>query len=222
MTFLCLRVDLDYVPWDTPDAREFGHAEPAVVLRMLELAKGTDNRFHFFASTRALLAFPSVTEAVLNEGHDLDWLCKKPEEADVRFQNALPAFEALGYPPIGFACKTTWQAGASFSGLERMQFISANPGPKPEGIPFFPVDLRTPKEAMRAGLSVKSWSDAVKLQIRETVSRHKGVTLVVRPQVLGRYDPKLVFLQEVLDLAAAVGAKPRTLRSVIQERGSGA
>ena len=30
--YFCLRIDLDYVPWDTPDATEFGHGEPAVFL----------------------------------------------------------------------------------------------------------------------------------------------------------------------------------------------
>ena len=29
--FLTLRIDLDYVPWDTPDAAEFGHGEPATL-----------------------------------------------------------------------------------------------------------------------------------------------------------------------------------------------
>ena len=48
--FLCLRVDLDYVPWDSPDATEFGHGEPAVLLKLLELGRFTGYKFHFFAS----------------------------------------------------------------------------------------------------------------------------------------------------------------------------
>ena len=34
--FLTLRIDLDYVPWDSPDAHEFGHGEPAAFLNMKE------------------------------------------------------------------------------------------------------------------------------------------------------------------------------------------
>ena len=216
MTFFCLRIDLDYVPWDTPDAREYGHAEPAVLLRMLELARTTGFKFHFFASTRTLQAFPAVAEAVLNEGHDLDWLCKRPEDAQDRFNRAIDLFQAVGTEPIGFACKGAWVAGAHFEGLEKMRFLSAQAGPKPDGVEFFPVETKSSREAMRAGMSVKSWSDTAKVQIREATSRHKGVTLVVRPQVMGRFDPKLIFLREILDLAKAIGADPQTLRDVLK------
>jgi hypothetical protein len=206
---------LDYVPWDTPDAREFGHGEPAIFLRMLDLARSNGLKFHFFVSTRTLQAFPAVAEAVLNEGHALDWLCKKPEEAQPRFQRANIQFQTLGHQSIGFACKSSWVAEAHFEGLETMKFLSANVGPCPEGVEFFPVETKTSREAMRSGITVKAWSDAAKVQIREATSRHKGVTLVVRPQVLGRFDPKLIFLREILDLATAIGAEPQTLRDVL-------
>ncbi len=221
MMFFCLRVDLDYVPWDTPDAREFGHSEPAVLMRMLDLARATGHKFHFFASNRNLQALPSMGEAVMNEGHDLDWLCKHPEQASTRFPKAEELFKTLGHAPIGFACKGSWLAGATFDGLQDMRFMSALPGPAPDGIAFFPVETKSSRDAVRSGTTVKTWADTAKLQIRESTSRQKGVTLVVRPQVLGRYDPKLVFLQEILDLAQAVGAPPRTLREVLKDGGNG-
>jgi hypothetical protein len=210
-----LRVDLDYVPWDSPDARDFGHGEPAVFLRMMDFARSGGFKFHFFASNRLLQAFPSIASTALEEGHALDWFCKRPDEAAVRWERALPLFEALGSVPMGFSCKGAWVAGTCFAGLETMKFLSAHAGPKPEGLELFPVETKSAREAMRSGMSVKTWSDAAKVQIRESTSRQKGVTLVLRPQVLGRYDPKLIFLREILDLAVAVGAAPMTLRSVV-------
>ncbi len=85
--YFCLRIDLDYVPWDTPDAKDFGHGEPAMLLRILEMARHTGLKFHFFASNRVLRAFPANADAVLNDGHDLDWFCKHPEApGNARFQ----------------------------------------------------------------------------------------------------------------------------------------
>jgi hypothetical protein len=216
LTYLCLRVDLDYVPWDTPDAREFGHGEPAVFLRMLELARSTGFKFHFFASNRSLNALPAQVDAVLNEGHDLDWLCKRPDQANERFAKATALFKGIGHEPIGFAAKGQWLEGATFEGIEKMRFVSAQPGPKPPGPTFYPVETRSSREAIRAGSSMKTWSDAIKVQIREATSRHQGITVNVRPQVLGKLDPKLVFLREILDLADAIGATPRTLREVLE------
>ena len=213
--FFCLRVDLDYVPWDTPDAKEFGHAEPAVLLRMLELAKTTGYKFHFFASNRCLQALPAEADAVLNEGHHLDWLCKRIDQVEERFAKAQGLFAAIGNKPMGFALKGAWPEGATFSAVETLQFLSAMPGSAPPGVRLIPVETKTAREAYRAGTSVKSWSDTAKIQIREAASRNRQVTLVVRPQVLGRYDPKLVFLHEILDLAQAVGATPGTLRELI-------
>ena len=213
----CLRVDLDYVPWDTPDAKEFGHSEPAVLLRLLELARSSGYKFHFFASERSMQALPAEADAVLNDGHDLDWLCKRPDEADKRFLRSLELFEQVNHVPLGFACKGSWPADAVFEGAGRLRFLSAAPGPVPAGLTLFPVETRSAREAFRTGASVKHWADHTKLAIREAVSRGRSVTLVVRPQVLGRFDPKLVFVDEVLSLAQAVGASIGTLRDLLKE-----
>ena len=215
----CLRVDLDYVPWDSPDAKEFGHSEPAVLLRMLELAKSNGYKFHFFASERSLQALPAEADAVLNEGHDLDWLCKRPDQADERYQRALVLFREINHVPIGLACKGAWPADAKFEGAGDLKFLSAQPGPVPDGLRLFPVETKSAKEAFQAGSTVKTWSDHAKLAMRESVSRGRSVTLVVRPQVLGRFDPKLIFLDEILSLAQAVGARIRTIRDLLKESG---
>jgi len=214
--FFCLRIDLDYVPWDTPDAKEFGHGEPAMLLRILELARATGLKFHFFASNRVLRAFPTNADAVLNEGHDLDWFCKHPDVPGARFAVAATEFAALGHKPIGFSLRTAWPTTATpFPGIETMQFISGPAGPVPSNLTLFPVEGRSVREAARTGVSTRTWADATKTQLRDAASRNIGLTLPIRPQVLARVDPKLVHLREVLELSAAVGLPIRTLRDVL-------
>jgi hypothetical protein len=210
--YFCLRVDLDYVPWDTPDAKDFGHGEPAAFLRMLELAKSNGLKFHFFASNRNIQALPAVADAVLSEGHDLDWLCKHADQADERFPKAQELFESLGATMRGFAYRGAWPENATFKGAETLKFVSALPGGVPPGLKLFPVETRSARDSLRAGNTIKSWSDTVKLQVRDGASRRRGVTVVVRPQVFGRHDPRLHYLKEVLDLARAVGLEIKTLR----------
>lgn len=212
--FFCLRVDLDYVPWDTPDATEFGHGEPAAFLRLLDLARGSGYRFHFFASERVLRAFPSTAEAVLNEGHDLDWFCKHPE-SEARRDEAMSLFAELGHKPRGIAIKGAWPTDGAAAVLEGFEFISSGPGTTPSGIRHFPVETRAAREAFRAGTSLRTWADTVKTQLRDFASRNMSLTVVVRPQVLAKFDPKLGFVEEILHLADAVGLDIKTLRQVV-------
>lgn len=212
--YFCLRVDLDYVPWDTPDAKDFGHGEPAVFLRMLELAKANGLKFHFFASNRNLQALPAIADTVLNEGHDLDWLCKHADQAEVRFAKALTLLESLGTKPLGLAYRGSWPENCAFAGVETLTFISAGPGLAPPGLKLFPVETKNTRDTIRSGSTIKSWADNAKIQVREAASRRRGVTLVVRPQVMGRYDPKLGYLREIVNLSEAVGMEVKTLRDV--------
>ncbi len=218
MSFFCLRVDLDYVPWDTPDAHDFGHGEPAALLKLLDLGRNLGIRFHFFASNRVLRAFPAAAESALNEGHDLDWFCKRPEEAEERFLDALDLFGNLGHRPIGMCLRAPWQ-GPEVPAvlLETLRFVSAPGASGPKGLVHFPVDTRTDREAIRGGLSAKAWADASKAAIRDAASRNRSLTLVVRPQVLAKFDAKLAHLREVLEIARAVELPHRTLRQVFGE-----
>jgi hypothetical protein len=215
--YLCLRIDLDYVPWDTPDAAEFGHFEPATLVRLLELARRTGYKLHFFASERALRAFPANGEAVLNDGHDLDWLCKRPEQGSSRFEEAAREFAALGHRAEGLAIRSPWPSEAQGEYLADLRFASGPPGPTPPGLRAFSVETKPFREAVRAGIGVRAWTDAVKAQLRETASRRAGITVVVRPQTLGKYDPKLSHLREILDLARAVDLPVRTLRDLVAD-----
>jgi hypothetical protein len=217
--YFCLRIDLDYVPWDTPDAKEFGHGEPAMLLRILELARHTGLKFHFFASNRVLRAFPANADAVLNDGHDLDWFCKHPEAPGARFGDAKTEFTSLGHEPIGFALRAVWPATVkSFEGIEQMKFVSGPVGPVPAGLTLFPVEGKSVREIARTGVSSRTWVEATKAQLREAASRNIGLTLPVRPQVLARLDPKLTHLRELLELSTAVGMPIRTLREVLAQK----
>lgn len=212
--FLCLRIDLDYVPWDTPDAAEFGHGEPAAFLRLLDLARGSGYRFHFFASERVLRAFPATAEAVLNEGHDLDWFCKHPESIERRHE-AFDLFSSIGHKPIGLAIKGNWPDDGSPEVIAGFRFLSSGPGAAPEGLRHFPVETRAAREAFRSGTSLRTWTDSLKAQLRDFASRNMSLTIVVRPQVLAKYDPHLGLLKNVLELSGAVGLEIKSLRQAL-------
>ena len=217
MPFLCVRIDLDYVPWDTPDASEFGHGEPAAILRLLALSRQTGFKFHFFISNRVMRAFPTAGEAILNEGHDLDWLCKHPENSDERFREAKALFDALGHKPEGLAVRGAWPPGAEFSGIESLRFISATTGVAPAGLKLFPVDSKPLRDVFRAGMGVRTWTDTMKTHVRTMAARNQSVTVSVRPQVLAKYDGHLIHFREIIDLARAVGLPIRTLREIISD-----
>jgi hypothetical protein len=213
--YFCLRIDLDYVPWDTPDAAEFGHAEPATLLRLLELARDTGCRFQFFASTRVLRAFPAAMAAVLDESQDLDWLCKYPDTPQARYTEARDILKKSGNEFRGLAVRSAWPATATAPGSE-FEFISATEGAPPAQLQLFPATLRTDKQAIRAGMTVKRWVDEVKTQLRDSASRNLGATLNVRPQVLGKFDPQLTSVRELIDFAGAIGMRVMSLRQVAE------
>lgn len=213
--FFCLRVDLDYVPWDTPDATEFGHGEPAMTLRLMEMARDGGYRLQFFASTRSLRAFPCSASAILDEGHDLDWLCKYPSAPQSRYAEARKVLINQGQSLQGLAVREQWPTDASAPGPE-FKFVSATGGSVPTTMRFFSASLRSDRQAARAGLSARRWADEAKQQIREAASRNVQATLCVRPQVLARFDPKLSFARELVDFAQAVGLRVMSLRQAME------
>lgn len=214
--YLCVRVDLDYVPWDTPDAEEFGHGEPAMLVRMLDVAKASGLKLHFFASTRVFSAFPAAADAVLNEGHDLDWLCKHPEDFDLRYAAARALLAVRGHRAVGFAVRGSWPESLQKMQMpSELQFISATPGPRPTGLKLFAVETRAERDTLRSGQNLRSWADATRAELRSAASLNHGVTLCLRPQVLARYDPRLSTVKELIDLGLAVGLRNRTLRELL-------
>ncbi len=207
---LILRIDLDYVPWDTPDAAEFGHGEPAVFLKLLDLARITGSRLQFFVSNRVLRAFPATAEAVLNEGHDLDWFSKHPEAQEERFEEAKTLFASIGHQVMGVCVRGSWPDDAPFP--PELKFLSSSPGFVPLDTRHFAVDTKSDREAMRVGLSARAWTDTLKTHLREAATRSRRITVAVRPQVLAKYDPKLSHIKEILDMARAVELPLRTCR----------
>ncbi len=214
--YLCLRVDLDYVPWDSPDAKEFGHGEPAVVIRLLDFARENGLKLHFFASERVLRAFPAGIHAVLNDGHHLDFLSKHPEDFLPRYESAFRRFAEYGVEPMGIALREAWpETGALPDFPSELVFASAPFGSKLGRLRVFPVETRPERDALRSGQTVRVWADGVRAKLRECVSLNRGATIMVRPQVLAKVDPKLKSLKELADLGIALGLKQRTLRDLV-------
>lgn len=217
MTYICFRIDIDYVPWDSPDAQEFGHGEPAILLRLFELASKMGPKLHFFASTRTLSAFRSAIATILEEGHDLDWLCKRPDELESRYKRAETAISQQNHSFEGFALKEDWNK--KFTNVpDVFHFISSKNNLAPKEIFLYPVKTTSDREAMRAGLTPQAWTDELKLQMRDAASRRGGLTICVRPQVLYRFDPNLAKIKELMMFAEAVGLPIRSLREVDSKR----
>jgi hypothetical protein len=186
---LCLRIDLDYVPWDTPDAEEFGHGEPAMTLRLLEFARHNGFQFHFFVSNRVLNAFPSVAEAVLNDGHVLDWLCKHPDDQK-RTNEARELFDKLGHKFVGLAYKNEWDSEL------------------PEGLKFV-TSRAVRSETWHIQDTMLPLRDVAKQpgEFRDWLETTESI-LTIRPQHLAFVDPKLTKLGPFLQKQS----KLRTLR----------
>jgi len=211
---LTLRVDLDYVPWDSPDAADLGHGEPAALIRLLDRARRNGWKLHFFASNRHLRAFPASGDAVLNDGHHLDWLCKHPSDREARQDEANRLFQLLGVEIEGWAIRDRWPTEAPRVGLPR--FISLDQSAE---LPCreFPVDIRMSRSSMLAGLSVRAWTDAA---IATVADSSGDLTMAVRLQALAKFDSHLAHLSELISAAEARGYRTATLRDRMGEIGS--
>jgi len=155
---------------------------------------------------------------VLNDGHDLDWFCKHPEDPEKRFQEALALFSMIGHVPLGMSIRGSWPAEVmSFDCIEELRFLCAAPGPCPPGLKLLPMEMRGLREGVRAGLSARAWCDSVKGQLREFASRNKSIIVPIRPQVLAKHDPKLALVKEVLDLIPLVGMQIQTCRDLLKQ-----
>lgn len=176
-----------------------------MLLRLLDLGRRTGHRWHFFASERALRAFPAQAEAVLNDGHDLDYLAKHPRDS-ARFEEARRLFAISGHHAVGWAFRESWPRDAPVpAGID---FLS---GPTCEKTPIhlFPVVGRTLRDTARTGGGMRTWLDETK----ELLNRE--LTAVVSPQVLARLDPRLEGVEELILAARVAGASIRTLREVL-------
>jgi hypothetical protein len=166
------------------------------------------------------MAFPTMVDALLSEGHDLDWYCKHPEDAGERFRQSQEIFADLNHQAIGMAIRGSWPTVfEEFPGLHQMQFLSAEPGPTlPSHLSFFPVETRIMRQVLQTGSNVRLWTEQVKIQLRERATRNLGVTLAIRPQVLAKHDPKLNHLHEIIKIANAAGLNTMTLRDLTEDK----
>src|SRR4051812_5232804 len=120
---ICLRFDLDYVPWDSANAEKYGHGEPAMVLKLLALARQTGTKFHFFISNRSLRTFPTTADAILGEGHDLDWLTHYPDDPKL-YEEAKKLFALAGHKFQGVALTSPCPEDFNPEWLEELKFVS--------------------------------------------------------------------------------------------------
>ncbi|MBS1709672.1 MAG: hypothetical protein JSS65_13245 [Armatimonadetes bacterium] len=117
MSLVCFRLDLDSTPWDAGSG--YG-VEQARLVRLFDFARRTGVKFHVFASSRCLRASPGLVDAVLSDGHDLDWLYLG-DRLDEEWANAATLLAGTGH---------SWQGVGHLnlvaveSWLEGLHFIS--------------------------------------------------------------------------------------------------
>jgi hypothetical protein len=210
---LCIRLDLDYVPWDAANATKYGHGEPAMVIKLLDFARQRGLKFHFFISNRSLRLFPTIADAVLGEGHDLDWFCHYPDDPAL-FEEAENLFALAGHKIVGLATNLPWPEGEQPAYLEKIQFISAPKSPAPLGSVFFPVTAVFENEDLPYNLGANAEIDFEAIKARtesETVS-----TLVAAPQFLAKRDPHLQRFETLTTNARLWSIPIRTLRDALK------
>lgn len=183
---ICLRLDLDYVPWDSANAEKYGHGEPAMVLKLLDFARKRGVKYHFFISNRSLRTFSTIGDAILGEGHDLDWLTHYPDDEEL-YTEAKQLFSLAGHTIEGVAVTKPWTQDLFPTWLGQIQFVSGPDGPSPLGVQFFPERGRFDDEELPFGLGQKH--DIELAQLAQEPEDIK--TLVASPQVLAKNDLQL-------------------------------
>lgn len=123
---LVLRLDLSYVPWNAQV-----HHEPAAFIRLLDVGRRHGLKYHFFVSTANVLAFPTMADQALNDGHDVDWL--RFSERD-ELDRAEDAFQRLGHRVMG-------GAGTAPCLDERLQWWIPDATPEPSTTEILPFPL---------------------------------------------------------------------------------
>lgn len=195
-----LRFDLDYTPWNESVVERFGHGEPAMVQRLADLARAEGLKFHFFASEASILALPSITELVLNEGHHVDGLVARA--------SAAATAEAL------------LRLGSAVQGMAASQGVYLDPKQLPSttrftssdvevaGYEWFQPSMPSLGKHISGGNPPASWFDVGKRQL----SLPEPVLLVIEPAVLAKVDPTLTLLSELVSTADRLNRKLMTLR----------
>lgn len=206
--FACLRADLDYVPWDAVAAEEWGHGEPAMILRLLTFARERGIRFHFFASTRVARAFPATLESLLDEGHDLDWLCRSIKPTETELDAAATVFRKHSHSLRGLAVH-----GPISQTVTGIEFVSGPAEITLECARHFALHAPTDLCAAQTGHSAALWKEMV----LESASRGPELTVCIRPQVLARFDPHLLQLSAMVQGILSLELPLRTFRQALDD-----
>lgn len=198
---ICLRFDLDYVPWDSVNAEKYGHGEPAMILKLLDFARQSGFKFHFFISNRALRTFPTTADAILGEGHDLDWLTSDLQT----LEEAKILFSLAGHDIQGLATASPLKVGES---LDDIHFLTGPEGAHESNVPYFPaIDFEELSLMFRAE--------------RERLSAEGHVAVVTnRPQEMAKLDPSLSRFKNLVRQISESSTPIRTLRDVVKRRDS--
>jgi hypothetical protein len=170
-----VRIDLAALPWTGLDGGIDATHEITMLLRLLELGRRTGHRFHFFSTAASLRAFPMSAEAILTEGHVLDWLADGEEATD----EVLQAFLENGVQPTG--------AGLTQSEVPELPDwvrFTCGPGQGGSQVKHFGLRNEPLRDALLAGQTYAGWLAAAGVPSDESV-----VTL--DPASLFGLDPTL-------------------------------
>lgn len=214
---LCFRVDLDYVPWNMPPAGELPHSEPAMFIRLIDVARSLGPRIHFFASAPVIRAFPVMISTLLEEGHDLDWLCREPENAESQFADVRGLTAQWGHEFRGVGASGQWPQAASIP--PDLRFVSAKAGPVPAAVRLFPVSRCLDAELIKSAGTAAQLEEDLRTHLRDLASRRAAATLAVSLPVLATIDRQLHFVRRLIEFTESIGMPVRTLRQVEKDSG---
>ena len=155
----------------------------------------------FFISSRVLRAFPATADAILGEGHDLDWLSHLPADAN-EFAEARHLIALVGHNFFGLAMTQPWPEASNLECLASMKFATGPILPASQGqITFFPETGRFDKD-----------DSSERIRIEMLGEESDTNVFVARPQVLARKDPQLKVLRQLLNSSLKI----QTLRDAIR------
>ncbi len=210
--YLCVRVDLDYVPWQSCGPGELPHSEPAMFIRLLDVVRKLGPRLHFFATEQVIRAFPSLIVALLQEGHDLDWLCLDPSKAEEGFEAARKLSFATDYELRGVAYRDQWPSDASLPA--EAKFLSAKTDPGAHRTKFFPLTVAVDSDLVKASGTISVLDEDLRTLLRDHASRRMPATFAIQLPAIAMVDRQLMSFQRLINFAESIEMPIRTLRQV--------
>lgn len=216
--YLCLRVDLEYVPWQSGTSNVLPHSEPAMFIRLLDIARKLGPRIHFFATVPVMRAFPALVTALLQEGHDIDWLCTDVNEANQGFARAQAHVSDSNYEIRGVGFKDQWPAEAEFP--REAHFLSSRAGPTPNWLRHFPISIMIDGDRVKSSQTMSNLNEDMRALLRDHASRRVPATFAIQLPALGIVDRQLLSLQRLIEFSESIDMPIRTLRQVEGESGT--